>query len=96
MPPWHAAPPRNAGAAAGLGAAVTGRGAAAAGLMGGGNGCCAVAADESVKHAATLMIAIRIAGKGIGIKVTGRAKIYGPFEYRKIRPKGNPRQRSPD
>jgi hypothetical protein len=74
MPEWHAAPPRNAGAAAGFGAAVTGRGAVAAGLAGVGKGCCAGAADEKAKHAATAAIAIRMSDKGIGIKITGWQK----------------------
>jgi hypothetical protein len=79
MPPWHAAPPRSAGAAAGRGAAVAGRGAAAAGLPDGKNGCCAKAMDESAKDAATLMIAIRIADRGIDIKVTGWCKNLWTF-----------------
>src|SRR5580698_3627380 len=69
MPPWHAAPPRNIGAAAGFGAALAGRGAA--GRVGGGKGCCASAEDERTKQAATAEIAIRRSGKSIGIKVTG-------------------------
>jgi hypothetical protein len=76
MPPWHAAPPRNAGAAAGLGAAVSGRGAVAAGLPDGKNSCCAKAADESASDAVIAAIAIRIPEKGIGIKLTGWCKIY--------------------
>jgi hypothetical protein len=83
MPPWHAAPPRNTGAAAALGAAVIGRGAAAAGRAGGGKGCCAEAADESTKHAAIAAIAIRMSGKGIGINITGWRKISRHFEYLK-------------
>jgi hypothetical protein len=70
MPPWHAAPPRSTGAAAGLGAPVMGRGAAAGGRIGGGKGCCAVAVDESAKYAVISAIAIRSRGKAIGIKVT--------------------------
>jgi hypothetical protein len=65
MPPWHAAPPRQAGAAAGLGAAMTGRGAAA-GLARAGNGCCADTAEQSTREA---IIAVRIPGNAIGINV---------------------------
>jgi hypothetical protein len=79
MPPWHAAPPRNTGAAAGLGAAVMGRGVAAR-LMGAGKGCCAVARDESAKDATIAAIAIRMLEKGI--KVT--AKISRPFDILKL------------
>src|ERR1700744_6316780 len=69
MPPWHAAPPRNAGAAAVLGAAVTGRGAVAAGLLDGKNGCCAKAIGEGASDAATTATAIRMSDKVI--KLTG-------------------------
>src|SRR6185437_13050917 len=72
MPLWHAAPPRHAGAAAGLGAVVTGRGLAA-GRAGAVKGCCAKAADESTNDAAMAAIAIREANKGI--EVTGWQKI---------------------
>jgi hypothetical protein len=78
MPEWHAAPPRNTGAAAGFGAAVTGRGAAAEGLAGAGKGCCAGAADESASNAATPKIAIRMPDKITVINITGsRAKFTG-------------------
>ena len=67
MPPWHAAPPRDAGAAA-PGAAVKGRGAVATGRYGAGNGCCADEPCESASNAAAAAIATRIPDNGIGIR----------------------------
>jgi hypothetical protein len=80
MPPWHAAPPRNTGAAAGLGAAVTGRGVAAR-LTGTGKGCCAVATDESASSTARAAIAIRSSDKAMGINITGSRANFTPYPH---------------
>jgi hypothetical protein len=86
--PWHAAPPRNAGAAAALGA-FTSRGAT--GLYGAGNGCCADEPCESASNATAVAIVTRIPGNGIGISSPFSARLSSPFEYPKTCAKGNPR-----
>jgi hypothetical protein len=76
MPLWQDAP-RGEGAATGLGAA-------AMGLAGAANGCCANAADEIVKIPAAKIPAsvanrIRSSDQGAGIEVTGwRANMTVP------------------
>jgi hypothetical protein len=72
-----------------------GRGATAAGRIGGGKGCCAIEAGEKARDAAMAAIAIRVLEKGIGINITGWRKMFRCFEYRKTGPKGNA-ARSPD
>jgi hypothetical protein len=73
MPLWQAAPRGEV--------AATGLGAAAIGLVGAANGCCASAADEigkipTAKIPASVANRIRSSDQGAGIEVTGfRANI---------------------